>query len=240
MNILVTGGSSGLGKAIVEMAAKDRSNTVFLTYSQNSEAALYLANSFPNVVAKQCDFSIKNSLNDLLLCITEWDLDVLINNAYSGNPQGTHFHKQDCDSFLKSFQVNVLPVIQITQKVLETFRKKKSGKIITILTTALFGSPPIGYSLYAANKAYIQQLSKSWSREYIKYGITSNCVSPNFMQTTLTKEIDERIIEQMQAEHPLKRLLTPQEVAECVCFLVNTSNQINGVNIPINAGIAIV
>lgn len=236
MNILVTGGSSGLGKAIVEKMAKDVQNTLYFTYNTHSKEAASMVDLYPNVQAKQCDFTDKNDLSKLLDSIVGWNLDILVNNAYAGKAQGVHFHKHSETDFLNDFEKNVLPVVAITQKALETFRKKKSGKIINILTASLFNQPPVGYSLYAANKAYIWQLSKSWSKEYIKYGITSNCISPNFMETRLTSDTDERIIEQMRLEHPLKNLLTPDEVADCVCFLVNASSQINGVNIPINAG----
>lgn len=239
MNILVTGGSSGLGRAIVEQVATQSCHTIYITYRQNIQGVSDLIARFPNVIAKQCDYSKQESLDDLLECMQGWELDVLINNVYSGNPQGKHFHKHDKDDFLNSFQVNVLSTVQVTQKALETFRKKKSGRIITVLTSALLNLPPTGYAIYAANKAYLQQLAKSWSKEYVKYRITSNCVSPDFMETALTHETDVRIVEHMCEEHPLKRLLTPREVAECVCFLIDCSEQINGVNIPINSGVTV-
>lgn len=239
MNILITGGSSGLGRAIVEQIAMEASHSVYFTYKQNEEATAELLERFPNVKAQQCDYSDQKSVNELLECMKEWNLDVLVNNAYMGNPQGMHFHKHSKDDFLNSFQINVLSTIQVTQKALEMFRKKKSGKIITILTSALLNVPPAGYAIYAANKAYLQQLAKSWSKEYVKYHITSNCISPDFMETALTYETDERIVEQMRAEHPLKRLLTPQEVAQSACFLINCSEYINGVNIPVNAGVTV-
>lgn len=236
MNILVTGGSSGLGKTIVEKLAPNPDNIVYFTYNRHVDTAEFMVSSYSNVHSIQCDFLDEVSIQELLYSLERWDLDVLIHNAYAGKAEGTHFHKQNVMEFRKSFEMNVLPVIAITQKTLETFRKKKSGKIITVLTASLLNQPPAGYSLYASNKAYLRQLSKSWSKEYIKYGITSNCVSPDFMETEFTSDTDERVVEQMRLEHPLKRLLTTGEVAECILFLVNTSSQINGVNIPVNAG----
>jgi NAD(P)-dependent dehydrogenase (short-subunit alcohol dehydrogenase family) len=191
---------------------------------------------YKNVYAYFCDFSDENSVLSLLSNIPQMDLDVLVNNAYSGYTIGTHFDKTDSFDFLSSFNTNIMPTIRITQEVIKVFKKKRSGKIITILTDALMGPPPIGYSVYTATKAYLAQLVKVWSKEYIKFGITSNAISPSYMQTKLTKDINEFVVEQMLNEHPLKRLLTTEEVAFVVMNLLRTSNQMNGVNIPINAG----
>src|ERR1019366_7084787 len=122
------------------------------------------------------------------------------------------------------------------QEAIKTFRKKKFGKIINIISSALVNKPPIGWSEYVANKSYLLAMSKAWAAECIKFNITSNSISPSFMLTNLTSDTDERVIEQMKEEHPLKRLLTTDEVAEAVVFFTKSSQQINGTNLVINAG----
>jgi NAD(P)-dependent dehydrogenase (short-subunit alcohol dehydrogenase family) len=119
---------------------------------------------------------------------------------------------------------------------LELFRKKKAGKIITIITAALINTPPVGASVYVANKAYLAQLSKVWASENARFNITSNTISPAFMKTNIHATMDERIVEQITEGHPLKKLLTTEEVAESVLFLVNATSQINGVDLVLNAG----
>lgn len=141
--------------------------------------------------------------------------------------------------FIQIFKDNIMPVIEITQESIKAFRKKKSGKIITILSSAIIELPPMGASVYVANKAYLDKLTKVWATENVKYNITSNAVSPSFMKTRLTSEFDERIIEQMTENHPLKKLLTVEEVAEMVQMLTTASSHINGVNLAVNAGIAV-
>ena len=89
---------------------------------------------------------------------------------------------------------------------------------------------------YAAEKNYLLSMNKSWASENINFNITSNAISPSMMQTNLTKNIDERIIEQMITSHPLKRLLDPSEVANVVKFLVEASSFITGQNLVINSG----
>lgn len=235
MNIIVTGGSSGLGKAVVERLSQDENNHICFTYNRHREEALGMMDANPRIEAIQCDFCKMEEVGQFIQEIAAFDADVLINNAYVGSPQGKHFHKTDFTDFEQNFLYNLLPVIRITQTVISQFRKKKFGKIINVLTSALLNLPPVGYAVYAANKAYLQQLSKSWNSEYSRYNITSNCVSPDFMQTNLSGDIDARIVEQIKNTHPLQVLLTPEEVAEVVAYFVYASQQVNGVNIPINA-----
>ena len=111
--------------------------------------------------------------------IKKINLDVLINNYYSWpeNPllPGTflnqHFHKIDEKIFIEEFQKNIIPTVKITQEVIKLFRIKKSGKILTTLTSFL-ESPTIGSSVYLSNKNYLKSLCDIWAIENKKYNIT--------------------------------------------------------------------
>jgi 3-oxoacyl-[acyl-carrier protein] reductase len=235
MNILITGGASGLGETITKTLAANAANQVFFTYSNSQANALKIEKEYANAKAYKCDFKNQAELESFIETIKELQVDVLINNAYSGTPVKTYFHKIPAADFLEEFQQNILPTIAITQAVLTNFRKARKGKIITILTSFLINTPPIGASSYVACKAYLASLVKSWANENAKFNISSNSVSPSFMMTGLTNDTDERIIEQMEQAHPLKKLLTTDEVAETIRFLASASFQLNGVDIPINA-----
>lgn len=239
MNILVTGGASGLGAAVVRKLAQSNQNFVYFTYSKSSVSALQIEKEFTNAKSIKCNFSDENDINHLLKIIPEIDTDVLVNNAYHGEYLKTYFHKTASEDFTNDFTINILPIIKITQSAILYFRKKKSGKIITILTSLLADTPPAGTGVYSANKAYLKQLTKVWASENIKFNISSNAISPGFMQTSLTSATDERIVEQLTETHPLKKLLRIEEVAEAVDFFAHASSQINGVDLLINAGINI-
>lgn len=234
MRILITGGSSGLGKAIVERCASHADNHVYFTYNSKREEAERLEQAYGNVEALQLDFTDMASVEAFAEKIPSLGLDALVNNAWVGSPDGTYFHKTAIEDFEQSYRYNVLPLVKITQVCIARFRKQKKGRIVTVLTSCLLNLPPMGFSVYASTKAYIEQLSKCWCKENVRFGITSNCVSPEYMQTSFA-HADERIIEQMEHDHPLKQLLQPQEVAEVVCMILSSSNQLNGVNIPVNA-----
>jgi NAD(P)-dependent dehydrogenase (short-subunit alcohol dehydrogenase family) len=235
MNILITGGSSGLGKAIVERLAGELNHRVYFTYHSKHEEAMKMEQTFSGVKAVQLDFCDLVAVEEFAQeVLPTMELDVLVNNAYVGSPNGTHFHKTAIEDFRTSFEQNLLPSILLTQACISGFRKRKNGRIINVLTSYLMDLPPMGFSIYASNKAYLAQLTKCWCKENVKFGITVNSVMPDYMQTGFAN-VDERIIEQMEQEHPLKRLLQPEEVAEVVVSLMKTSKQVNGVAIPITA-----
>ena len=234
MNILVTGGASGLGRAITKKLVADGINTVFFTYKSSQTSALEIENNFPNAKSIKLDFSSTQSVTDFCNTIPDLKLDVLINNAISGFTQN-HFHKTDIDVFNNSFLLNVSPVLKITQQFIKEARKRKKGRIITILTSGLINKPSIGWSEYVANKAYLFSMTKSWAVENANFGITSNSISPSFMATNLTSEIDSRLVEGMINSNPNRSLLKEEEVADAVAFFVYATSHLNGSNLVINA-----
>jgi NAD(P)-dependent dehydrogenase (short-subunit alcohol dehydrogenase family) len=236
MEIIITGGASGLGEAITRKVATDIADaTIYITYSKSEQNALKLMDSYPNVRATKCDFANAGEVSDFTAKVKDINPDILIHNSYFGEFIKNHFHKIDAEDYLKSFEMNILPIIKISQQALLCFRKKKFGKIISISTAALINKPPIGASEYVANKSYLEALSKSWATENAGFNITSNCISPSFMETAFTQNMDERVVEEIKNKHPLKKLLTPEEVAETVLFLICAPQHINGISLVMNA-----
>lgn len=235
MNILVTGGSSGLGESITKKLAAIESNFVYYTYPFEADELELLEETYPNAQGIKCNFHEEKDLDDLVAQLDKMNIDVLINNAWATKIIKKHYQKIDKQDFVNGFMFNVLPVIKITQALIPLFRKKKFGKIVTVLTSSIVNKPPAGYSEYSAAKSYIASLCKSWANENAAFNITSNCISPSFMQTAFTDDTDERVVEEMVNSHPLKRILTPDEVADSVMFLVNSTQQINGINLLMNA-----
>ncbi|MBQ9215855.1 MAG: SDR family oxidoreductase [Prevotella sp.] len=234
MNILVTGGASGLGRAVVMEMAKDKDNSILFTYCHSEDTAFRLSEEYENVKGIKVDFTNPDSVDAFTEYLASEQVDVLVNNAYIGNPVGTHFHKTNPNDYLIAFNDNVLPFIKITQACITGMRKRKFGKIVNIVTSYLIDVPPTGFSVYTTTKACIRQLSKSISKEYGRFNITSNCILPDYMNTGFG-HVEDFQLEQMKSTHPLKELLTPLEVAEVVCHLIHSSQQLNGVEIPINS-----
>lgn len=235
--ILITGGASGLGRSITESLSNTQ-NELIITYNRSKDEAGKLERKF-NLTAIQCDFNSLESVENLINRIEELDIDILVNNAFTGFER-QYFHKIKDSDFLNSFTKDVLPVIKITSAAIKVFRKKKFGKIITILSSSIINKPPIGWSTYTAGKAYLLSMNKSWAIENGKYNISSNAISPSFMETDLNKDVDSRIVENMALSHPLKRLLEPGEVSHAVKYLTEASQQINGINLIVNAAVDVI
>lgn len=234
-NIIITGGASGLGKAITRKLAGNPDHKVLFTFFKGEKPAGDLMKEFSNCIGILCNFQDLKSIDSFIPEMEKFRPDVLINNAIP-SLEKKHFHKYKPESFQSGFLHNILPVLKLTQQAITHFRKQKSGKIITILSSALINKPPIGWSQYVAEKNYLLSMSKSWATENSGFNITSNCISPGFMQTDLTSDTDERVIEEMIKSHPLKQLLHPGDVADSVEFLVHSTKHINGTNLIINAG----
>ncbi len=236
MNILITGGSSGLGNSITACLAKAHSDaTIYFTYHSSAEAAIEIEKKYSNTKAIQLDFKNEENLHTVIEKIASLNIDVLVNNAVTSLHKN-HFHKTPVEVYGSGFADNVLPVIKLTAAFIKASRIKKAGKIITILSSAIAGAPLTGWAAYTAEKNYLLSLAKSWASENVQFNIQSNCVSPEFMDTAINKDLDYRLKEEMIKTHPLKRLLTTNEVADTVNFLVTASSHINGQNIFLNNG----
>ncbi len=237
MNVIITGGASGLGNAITRaLGAAFPDARIWFTYFSSAENARLLEESSDRIRGMRCDFRDADHVTELCRFISGNEIDILVNNAITKLDK-IHFHKSERPLFVDSFLYDILPTLEITRSFIKKARERRSGKIITILTSALQGTPPTGWSIYLSNKAYLLAMHKSWASENKSFNITSNCVSPDYLDTALHRDADPRMLEAMVQSHPLRKLLTVEEVAEVVVFLSSATAQLNGQNIVLNAAI---
>jgi NAD(P)-dependent dehydrogenase (short-subunit alcohol dehydrogenase family) len=132
MNILVTGGTSGLGKATVELLVKDLHQIYFsyLPTEAYKAVAEEMEATYSSVNAVPVNFCEEESVDAFCEQVKTWDIDVLVNCTYVGKPQTTYFHKIAPGEFLRAFEMNIIPTVKITQATLGIMKKKKFGKII--------------------------------------------------------------------------------------------------------------
>lgn len=236
MNILVTGGSSGLGKHIVKMLAKNTNDTIYFTFNNSQAVAKAIEKECKNTKSLQVDFKSNKSLEKLLHIIPEIHLNGLVNNAVAYYLELKRFHEIDPDIFTENFTSTIIPTIKITQQFVYNLKQyHQSGSIVTILSSILFNQIPIGMSEYAAEKAYLASLSKSWAIEYKKLAITSNTVAPGFMKTAFTKHLDKRSF-MGEKDEILETELIQKKTAIAVGSYLHSPN-ITGENSLIESGI---
>lgn len=232
--ILITGGSRGLGAEFVETLSLSEDNIIYFTYSEPSTEIAGDNNVVPILCNQKNEEEIINCVAKIL--DEQGNIDVLINNACpSFKP--CDFLNTDWGMFQSIIDVNVKGSYLFTREVSKTMKLQGYGKIINILTSYVLNVPPEKLSFYVTAKYALTGLSKATAAELCKYGITVNMISPGLMSTQLTGYLPNRYLEAYKQKHPMKRITTTEDVAGVLEFLISDSSQfLNGVNIPVNGG----
>lgn len=238
---LVTGGSRGIGLAIVEeLALKGADVGIIASSSKNLDEALeHLRKTydtkFIGVTANVAEYK---EVEEAVKVIEEnlGSVDILVNNA--GITKDTLFMRMTEENWDNVIDVNLKGVFNCTRVVYRSMIKKRYGRIINIASVVgIKGN--IGQANYAASKAGIIGFTKTLAREGAAWNILSNAVAPGFIETQMTKNIPQNITEELLKTIPLGRFGKPEDVAKVVAFLAAEENQyITGQIISIDGGMA--
>ena len=218
---IITGGSRGIGKAIVEIFVKQGANVAF-TYSTSSDAAKAIENKLSTNTVKvksyKSDASNFEEAQVLAASVLEefGSIDILINNA--GITKDNLLMRMSEEDFDRVIQVNLKSVFNMTKAVQRTMLKQRKGSIIN-MSSVIGVKGNAGQSNYAASKAGIIGFTKSMAIELGSRNIRSNAIAPGFIVTEMTEELGEETIKQYFEAIPLKRGGTPEEIANTCVFL---------------------
>ena len=236
---IITGGSRGIGKAIVEVFVKQGANVAF-TYSSSSEAAKIIESelSTSNVKVKsyKSDASNFEEAQELAAAVLEefGSIDILINNA--GITKDNLLMRMSEEDFDRVIQVNLKSVFNMTKAVQRTMLKQRKGSIIN-MSSVIGVNGNAGQSNYAASKAGILGFTKSMAIELGSRNIRSNAIAPGFIVTEMTDQLGEDTIKQYFEAIPLKRGGTPEEIANTCVFLgSDMSSYITGQVLNVDGG----
>ncbi|MEW6008488.1 MAG: SDR family oxidoreductase [Candidatus Omnitrophota bacterium] len=242
--ILITGGSRGIGSEIAKTIA-NKERIIYINYYKNRTKAEQTASVInkKGFSAKiiQADVSNEKDVKMMINSIIKESkyIDVLINNATPTLSQKNFFNLSWKD-FQKQLDVLVKGAFYCSNKASEVMKQQKSGHIVTLLSSCVFGLPPANLAHYVIAKYGLMGLCKSMAVELVRFGIRVNMVSPFItVGTDLTAKLfPERLLEIIQQQHPLKRLATIKDTAEIVNFLISEkASYLNSVNIPITGGV---
>ena len=219
---LITGGTRGIGKSIVEALKKNYE--VYYTGKKKRNIKNYF----------QLDLSDKESVNFFIKNTSKLNFDILVNNAGINNIKYFDTFKQD--EIQEMLNVNLVNLTLVTKVLLKNMIKNKWGRIINI--ASIWGVNPCKKrSIYSITKSALISFSKSLAIEYGRYNINSNSISPGFILTDLTKKsLSSNQLKSLKKKVPLQRFGSPKEIAEIVLFLCNEKNYINGSNIVADGG----
>ncbi len=236
--ILVTGGSRGIGAAIVQQLAS-RGAQVAFTYSSREDAAQAVLAQLPgsgHFVARmnlQDEASIEAALAQVIEKFG--NLDGVVNNA--GMTKDGLLLRMKTEDFDSVIQTNLRGTFIVTRGVLKPMLKARTGSIVNI-TSVIGQTGNAGQANYAASKAGLEAFSKSVAQEVASRSIRVNCIAPGFIATEMTDTLTEDQKKGILAQIPMSRIADPSEIASCVSFLLSDdSKYITGHTLSVNGGL---
>ncbi|MFY0600973.1 MAG: SDR family oxidoreductase [Cyclobacteriaceae bacterium] len=242
LNILVTGASSGIGKALATKLA-EAGATIAVHYNKKVREAESLCHVLGNESkAFQADFSKPDDAGKLFdrVALEMGSIEVLINNAGIAIPSSIQAHEDDwLKSWNETIQVNLTSSAVLCKKAVEHFLKRKSsGRIINISSRAAFKGEKADYMSYASSKAGLVALTKSIAAAFGKDGVKAFVIAPGFVRTEMAKEFMEKYGEEhTKGDLSLERLTEPKDLAPLVTFIASgMADHSTGATFDINAG----
>lgn len=238
---IVTGGSRGIGRAVAVRLAKDGMNLV-INYRGNSAAAEETERMCRELGAEvllvQGDVSCAEDCEKLAAQAKEafGRVDVLVNNA--GITRDGLLARMTEEDFRAVLDVNLVGPWNMMKAVNRIMMKQRYGRIVNLSSvTGLMGN--MGQTNYAAAKAGILGMTKSYAREVASRGITVNAVAPGFIDTDMTETMPEGAKDKIITGIPMGRTGKPEDVAEAVAFLASEpAGYITGEVLRVDGGMA--
>ena len=234
-NFIVTGASGGIGNSIAEKLHEQGANV--LATGTRIEKLEELAKKFNGIKTLKFDISQHEKIEEFINEATEklgGSLDGIVNNA--GITKDNLTIRMSLEEWTKVIDINLTSTFLMCKYSIKKMLKNKSGKIVNI-TSVVGHTGNVGQANYTASKAGIVAMSKSLAIEYAKKNININCISPGFISTAMTDQIDEKHKEAIIAKIPSNKLGKPEDIANAVIFLSSDqSDYINGETIHVNGG----
>jgi 3-oxoacyl-[acyl-carrier protein] reductase len=239
---LVTGGSRGIGKAIVWALAREGAKVAFV-YHSNKEAADKLVSDLEldqrEAIAFQADVRDKPAADDVVNQVIEkWEkIDILVNNA--GVIQDSLLAMMTAEQWQSVIDTNLSSVFNFSQAVTRPMMSARSGRIINMSSVAAhYGNS--GQCNYAASKGGIEGFTRCLATELARRGVTVNAIAPGFIETDMTEAVRNAAGDQIKKAVPVRRLGTPDDIANGVLFLASDeSSYITGHTLVIDGGLTL-
>lgn len=216
---IITGGASGIGKAAVEKFVAEGARVAIWDMNEEQGKATVAA-----LDGKASFYKVNTANSEEVNAAAEkviadfGKVDILVNNA--GITRDATLLKMTDEQWDAVINVNLKGVFNCTRALAGHFKDNGYGRIVnTSSVVGLYGN--FGQSNYVATKAGVIGMTKTWAKEFGKYGITSNAVAPGFIATDMVKSMPEKVLDMMKDKAPLKRLGQPEDIANAYAFLAS-------------------
>lgn len=233
---LVTGASRGIGQAIAKRLANEGYLVIGTATSEKGAAAVNDYLQELGGAGRVLNVQDAEQINQLFDSIEKefGNVQVLVNNA--GITQDGLLMRMDENAWECVLDVNLTSVFRTSKRAIKGMMKARQGRIINI-TSVVAAMGNAGQTNYTASKAGIEGFTRSLAREIGSRQITVNCVAPGFIDTDMTKDLDEALIQSMLNAVPLARLGKPEDIAAAVNFLASEeAGYITGTVLDVNGG----
>lgn len=239
---LVTGGSRGIGRAVVEALAADGARVAFV-YNSNASAAEEVVAAVKaeggECRAIQADVKSKDDANRIIEDLVEsWgSVDIVVNNA--GIIRDGLLAMMEPDDWEAVISTNLTSVYNFCQAVTRQMMSQRYGRIINMSSVAASVANP-GQANYAASKGGVEGFTRCIATELARRGITANAVAPGFIETDMTEAVVSAAGSEIKKKIPVRRLGTPADIANAVLFLAqDQSSYITGQTITVDGGLTL-
>ncbi|ATP38791.1 3-oxoacyl-ACP reductase FabG [Solibacillus sp. R5-41] len=233
---MITGAANGIGLAAVKRFVDEGAKVIMVDYDK--VVGEQMAETLGEQVAFYAvDVSQRQQVNEMVEAAAKHfgKIDILVNNA--GITRDATLIKMAEEDFEKVIQVNLNGVFYCTQAVVPYMVEQGFGKIInTSSVSGVYGN--FGQTNYAATKAAIVGMTKTWSKELGRKGICVNAVAPGFTATSMVEKMPDKVLKQMEGITSLQRLGKPDDIANAYLFLAShESDYITGHVLHVDGGI---
>lgn len=237
--VLVTGGAQGIGFEITRQFLKTGATAVVWDYSAEAlkTCASELSEFGTKLQTAQVDVTDRQSVAAAVQKLPA-PLDILINNA--GITRDKSFAKMTGEDWDAVIATNLTGLFNVTKGTLEKFRADSNAKRIINISSVvgLYGN--FGQTNYAAAKAGVIGMTKTWAKEMGRKGFTVNAIAPGFIMTAMTKAMPKEVLEQMAQKVPVTRLGETIDIANGCLFLASDmAGYVNGTTLSIDGGIVL-
>lgn len=238
---IITGAAQGIGLATALKFAREGAIVVACDRTQDGVDAAVAQCQALGVQALACVVDVTDRAGvDAMVAQVKTAfgrIDVLVNNA--GITQDARLQKMTIEQFDKVIDVNLRGVFHCSQAVADVMVAQGSGVILNASSVVgLYGN--FGQTNYAASKFGVIGFTKTWSRELGPKGVRVNAVAPGFVSTPMVAAMPEKVLQELEAKVPLKRMGKPEEIANVYAFLASDeASYINGEVIEVSGGISL-